>query len=106
MPPSPPHPEVTPPPIVTTPIKEEVHETREDTVATPQGSAKKGGVHLMGRRRQRHHYKIGENKPVIGLWTFVSNAFTQLYKLYCKMTPILYKRGVGLCLRIAFQDLG
>ena len=40
-PPSPPRPEVTPPPIVTTPIKEEVHETHEDTVATPQGSAKK-----------------------------------------------------------------
>ena len=38
---SPPRPEITPPPVATTPIKEEVHESREDTVATPQGSAKK-----------------------------------------------------------------
>ena len=41
-PPSPPRPQVTPPPVVTTPIKEEVQETREDTMATtPQGSVKK-----------------------------------------------------------------
>ena len=40
-PPSPPRPEITPPPVATTPIKEEVHESHEDTMAMPQGSAKK-----------------------------------------------------------------
>ena len=40
-PPSPPRPQVTPPPVVITPIKEEVQEMHEDTVAAPQGSVKK-----------------------------------------------------------------